>query len=298
MSDSPAEPFPIEWDETKVPTETIKWTLGANGQIKHEIVSPMLAKSELGKLVHHCLAVMHKIDTHVGAANAANRFASYMQVFPRTLSIQLLATWDNILVDHPLAAQDVASFHQAIRHFIEAHATDDDRHELLEYIRSVSKPRSMDVQTYFSRLRELNDQVHWLPGNDLPLTDIQLNQAFHDGMPTAWKERYENAGRSVRHDARAEILRFFRKQQKAAERSQKRNEKEQRIASQSRYPSVHDRAAHHFINKDKHYKRESKDDAKHRSKKSKNISKTAGRIADDAKCPVHPNGNHTWGECF
>jgi hypothetical protein len=41
-----------------------------------------------------------------------------------------VATWDTVLVDHPLAAQDVASFQQAIRHFIAMHATDKDCHEL------------------------------------------------------------------------------------------------------------------------------------------------------------------------
>jgi hypothetical protein len=181
------------------------WALGANGAMKHEIVSPTLNKFELGHIVAHCRTVMHKINARVGN-HPANRFASYMNVFPRTLLLPHVATWDTILVDHPLAAQDVASFQGAIRQFIAVHATDEDCHELLEYIRNSTKPRKMDVQTYFSHLQELNSHVNWLPGNRLPPTKDQLNQAFFDGMPITWKEHFQNAGRSVRNIARADLI--------------------------------------------------------------------------------------------
>jgi hypothetical protein len=138
--------------------------------------------------------------------NAANRFALYMNVFPCTLSLPHVATWDTVLVDHPLAVQDVASFQQAIWHFIAVHATD----ELLDYIHSVAKPRKMDIQTYYSCLCELNHQVDWLPGADLPLTEDQLHQAFLDGMHTIWKEQCVNASRrSICNTACADLLRFF-----------------------------------------------------------------------------------------
>jgi hypothetical protein len=166
MDASPNNPFSIKWDETKATTETIKWTLGINGATKHEIVSPILSKFELGNIMAHCLTVMHKIGAHVGK-NAANPFALYMNVFPCTLLLPHVAAWDKVLVDHPLAVQDVASFQQAIWHFIAMHATDEDCHELLDYICSVAKPCKMDVQTYYSCLRELNHQVDWLPGTDL-----------------------------------------------------------------------------------------------------------------------------------
>jgi hypothetical protein len=71
-----------------------------------------------------------------------------MNVFPHTLSLPHVATWDTVLVDHLLAVQDVASFQQAIQHFIAVHATDMDCHELLDYIRSVAKPCKMEVQMY------------------------------------------------------------------------------------------------------------------------------------------------------
>jgi hypothetical protein len=148
MDYTSTDPFSIEWDETKTTTETVKWALGANGTTKHKIVSPTLTKFELGHIVAHCLTVMQKIDARVGN-HPANHFASYMNVFPCTLSLPHVATWDTILVDHPLAAQDMASFQQAIWQFIAVHATDEDCHELLEYIPNSTKPCKMDVQTLF-----------------------------------------------------------------------------------------------------------------------------------------------------
>jgi hypothetical protein len=174
---------------------------------KNEIVSHILSKFELGNIMAHCLTVMHKIDARVGN-NAVNRFTSYMNVFPCTLSLPHVARWDTVLVDHPLAAQDMASIQQAIWHFIAVHATNKDYHELLD-ICSIAKPCKMDVQTYTSCLHELNHQVDWLPGTDLPLTEDQLHQAFFDGMPTIWKEQYENAGHSVHNTTYADLLRVF-----------------------------------------------------------------------------------------
>jgi hypothetical protein len=78
-----------------------------------------------------------------------------------TLLLPHVATWDTVHVDHPLVAQDEASFQQAIQHFIAMHATDKDCHELLDYICSVAKPCKMEVQMHYSHLHEINHQVEY-----------------------------------------------------------------------------------------------------------------------------------------
>jgi hypothetical protein len=95
----------------------------------------------------------------------------------------------------------------------------------------------MKVQAFFYHLRELNDQVDWLPGNEAKLTEGQLDQAFHDDMPTVWKERFVNAGRSVHAGHRAELLKFFRDQQHQADRAAARNAKKQKNAAHSKKSS-------------------------------------------------------------
>jgi hypothetical protein len=78
----------------------------------------------------------------------------YTLILPCTLYLSLLATWDQVVADH-----DVAGFHKQLCKFIDAHATDDDHHEVMEYIRNVRKPCLMNVQLHFCRLDELNQQV-------------------------------------------------------------------------------------------------------------------------------------------
>jgi hypothetical protein len=54
-----------------------------------------------------------------------------------------------------------------LKAFFACHSTEDDRHELVSFIRYASKPDDMKVQTFFYRLKELNDYVDWLPGSEL-----------------------------------------------------------------------------------------------------------------------------------
>jgi hypothetical protein len=103
----------------------------------------------------------------------------------RTLWLPQIATRETVLLDHPLAVQDVASFQQAIRQFIAVHATDDVRLELLNCLRSVAMPPKRDVQKYLSRLRD-----------------------------NIWIKRNQNASRYVRNTARADLFRFSGMQKK------------------------------------------------------------------------------------
>jgi hypothetical protein len=83
--------------------------------------------------------------------------------------------------------------------FIKANATDDDRRKLVNLIRHAPKPQTMGVGPYFYRLRDLNEQVIWLPGTEVKLTAKQLDHAFHDGMPQSWQNCYSNAGLGIQY---------------------------------------------------------------------------------------------------
>jgi hypothetical protein len=156
----------------------------------------------------------------------------------------------------------------------------------------------MDMQTYFSCLQKLNCHVNWLPGNDLPLTVDQLHQAFFDGMPTIWRERFENAGRSVHNTACAELLRFFQMPQKAADCSQKANKMKHHSENRTHGPCNSNRNSLRFSKKSRTSNGTVKADAKHQSFKSKEEKKKSGRISNHTKCPIHPSMNHTWGKCY
>ena len=56
----------------------------------------------------------------------------------------------------------MANFDIRLREFIAVHATQEDRHELLQQLRTAQKPRSLLVQAFLYRLRELNSYVEWI----------------------------------------------------------------------------------------------------------------------------------------
>ena len=181
-------------------------------------------------------------------------------------------------------AHTVQSFEQAIQDFVACHSTEQDRHELVQQLRHPTKPRDLGVQAFYYRLVELNSAVSILPGDDAPLTDDQLKQAFYDGMPPSWRERFINSGSLFNQMTRAEIIRYFRNQEKQALLKQRENEDTIRRVNKTKKRPVND------SHKSKNNKAQDKSSF-HENKRQK------GRISDDDPCPIHPNGNHTWGEC-
>jgi hypothetical protein len=58
-------------------------------------------------------------------------------------------------------------------------------------------------------LKEPNDYVNWLPGDELALTNAQLNLAFYNGMPGHWHVCHAISGRSAHTTSCAELLHYF-----------------------------------------------------------------------------------------
>eukprot|EP00543_Licmophora_paradoxa_P002957 CAMPEP_0202451258 /NCGR_PEP_ID=MMETSP1360-20130828/9721_1 /ASSEMBLY_ACC=CAM_ASM_000848 /TAXON_ID=515479 /ORGANISM="Licmophora paradoxa, Strain CCMP2313" /LENGTH=187 /DNA_ID=CAMNT_0049069775 /DNA_START=84 /DNA_END=643 /DNA_ORIENTATION=+ len=163
----------------------VKWTLKNS---RYEIHVPTLDTIATDTLVTHCLQVKTKIRQAV--ANETHQGSSFFRVLPRTLAQTLLTTWEQVLADHPPEDQTEASFDAALRNFVASDATEEDRYDLVQQLRSPKKPRNVAVQQFFYRLRELNGFVAWLPGTEPPLTADQLKQSLYDGMPSTWRGRF------------------------------------------------------------------------------------------------------------
>jgi hypothetical protein len=190
-----ASDFKIEWTPATKTTETLWWTIQRS---KFEIHVIMLDQVELSDIVPHCLGVLHKIDGQVRLDDDDQRVTSYLQVLPRTMSMPLQAYWKQVLMDYDETHEDtittIDDFNAALRAFFAGHATEDDRHDLLESLRSASKPKTMKVQTFFYRIKELNDYVDWLLGQEEKLSESQLNLAFYNRLPGSWRAKYMITG--------------------------------------------------------------------------------------------------------
>ena len=170
--------------EDDSPKETFKWSIGNS---KYEIHSTVLSSIAHKDLIPHCLSVRHHILNNVSSVN--HKGPSLFRVFPRTLSIVLQGTWDNIIDDDANQAETTNNFDARIRDFIAAHCAEEDRYEAVQELRKCRKPRTMIVQTFKYELQARNGYIEWLPGNEPALNDDQIKQALHDAMPPSWKER-------------------------------------------------------------------------------------------------------------
>lgn len=203
-------------------SESIKWTCT---NTRYEITIAPLQSFNIGKLLPHVLLVKDKVRTVV--TNQFHIGESLFTVLPRTLSSVLQGVWNQVRADAPNQATDVANFEARLHEFIAVHATEEDRRDLFTLLRSVHKPRSMPTQEFWYRLRELNTQGQWLPGAAAALTDDEIRQAYYNGMPAAWKYWFLTAGHSVEHQTIAQLARYFRVQEKQADRKQAENQSRQ-----------------------------------------------------------------------
>jgi hypothetical protein len=144
-----ASDFKIEWTPTTKTTETLRWTILRS---KFEIHVVVLEQVELNDIVPHCLGVLHKIDGQVGLDSDDRHVTSYHQVLSRTMSMPLQSYWKQVITDYDETHEDAIStiddFNAVLRAFFASHATEDDRHDLLESLRSAMKPETMKVHTF------------------------------------------------------------------------------------------------------------------------------------------------------
>ena len=251
----------------------------------YEIHSPKLVSFELEDLLPHCLEVRQRVIT-VCAEND-HKGPSLYQILGRTLATPLRALWETITSG--ITQFSVANFDLSLRAFIAATATSDDKHELLQQLRNPSKPRALSVRAFYYRLIELNGYAFWMPGEELSLSHLEIKQAFYDGMPPTWRERFVQAGKSQSQVQQADLIRYFQLQERLATSKASENTLKQRVEASKRARPYH---------KERH-KNLGKSRARQQSKKRKpSNNPPKQRIADDSPCPVHPGASHTWGECY
>jgi hypothetical protein len=88
--------FNIEWTPVIKTSETIKWNISKE---KFEIHQGLCTRFELHEIMPHCLMVIHKIDGQVGD-HENKKLQSYKQVMSRTLSLPLVAVWEQVVTEY------------------------------------------------------------------------------------------------------------------------------------------------------------------------------------------------------
>jgi hypothetical protein len=157
--------------------------------------------------------------------------------------------------------------------------------------------KNMKVQPFFYSLKELNDYVNWLPGDKPALSNAQLNLAFYNGMPSHWHVRHAISGQSAHTTTRAKLLHYFRVQEhkkiskdKIAKASTERHKDTKNGHSSN--------CAQHRGQFREHLKTKPAGPSSKSGGPAKNKKIGSNRVGLTDKCPIHPDGNHTWGNCY
>jgi hypothetical protein len=287
--------FKIEWEPTTKMTETLWWT---HQQSKYEIHVVLLEKVELSYILPHCLRVLHKIG-QVGLDIKEQQIASYLQVLPRTMSMTLQSYWKQVIQEYdefnadPITNLD--KFNSVLKTFSAGHSTEDNHHDLLESLRSSSKPDSMKVQKYFYWIEELNNYVEWLPGHE---EKLKLNLAFYNGLLGSWQAKYMIARRSVYTDNQSELLRYFCIQEHQQCIIDDKNEVLWAKA-QAKLDCGQEILSQHATQclKAEEKMRLKRAGVKHQHG-NPNSPKNKYRVCPEDLCPIHPMTGHNWGEWY
>ena len=130
-------PFPWIKSTTRTPL-SFKWM---QGNQHYEIHSPELVSFELEDLLQYCLEVRKKVTTVYSEDGHVGPFL--YQILRCTLATHLRALWKTIISD--ITQYSVANFDLNLHAFIAATVASDDRHELIQQLRTHLKPHTLSV---------------------------------------------------------------------------------------------------------------------------------------------------------
>jgi hypothetical protein len=192
-----------------------------NDNTRFEFYLPKLYSHAIEDLLAHCVEVRSTIEEKLLPDEYLCASACF-NVFPRTLSLTLNKEWKQLETVTMFRDYSIQHFDELLMKFIASYTSDQDRIDLVNQIRYPVKPSKQSVLSFYTRLLELNDVVNLLPGDDEPLTELQLKQALFDGMPITWRETFMSSELSFSTMTRKEMVRYFHTQEVLA--AKKRSE--------------------------------------------------------------------------
>ena len=172
------------------------------------------------------------------------------------------------------------------------------RDNILRYLEmGIKKPKTLDPIKYESRFNKIRKNAEYFFGIKPDPTDEELKDWYLRSYPKAYQADYMKKG-SFSNDTLAQITKHMTYLHVADEARGVFNEPKEKKSKKERKSSYRsrDRGYDRSRSYDRRYKGDNGDDR--RSSKSSSSSKKEYDVPDDVRCPVHPDGKHTWGECM
>ena len=170
-----------------------------------------------------------------------------------------------------------------------------------------------------------NQAANWMPGNAPLLDDDSFRRSFIDAMPEAWRDSLITSAIDRNVDSIEKIEQHFVRLEMAANKKQADNTDKQRAENQH---NQHNRSNNNNNHRgggrnNNRYgrgggrgggsngrggggggggcgngKRSNNNDSQSNKRARTAAGGNSNTIGDNAPCPIHLNGNHTWGQCF
>ena len=301
MAQPPAPRPPIPFD---YPTDdpTLHRIERSEGTLRRVVLSAVTdGRSGTADMIPHADAFYDAI-TMLELTNMQTMY----YLFAQTLRGQALMFWN--LVVATIGANFVftlAAFKTHLQAWVGHVATTRTKTALMNFLRSPGfrRPRMMEVNAYFARVRTFNRYIEWIPDPNLPnnIPEAELKILAFNGCPEAWRNNFRNANQDPVTATWNQIQSYMVEQQAISNERQDLNAQRQ---LQQRQPNHNN-----HNNPNQNRRRPADNRAGHRrsvrqrrtnqhQNNNRNLNNNDRlRVRPTDPCPIH-NHAHTWGECF
>ena len=224
--------------------------------------------------------------------------------FRKTVAGSALSIWADVIRTMGDAAVQAATFNEVIQRYLRtAGAADDARHNQIEGLMHLRKPKSMTCHEWQVSFQLGHDVAALLPGAAPVLDDASLKRVYLKSYPDAWSNKYiDSKGNNIADHAMHDITAFMNSQAAQSAQRQRHNEQSQRAKS-NKGNGTYKRAkkgrpTYQRNGRDKY--RQERDAPGGRQNKSRN-QKGRGKdysFPDKDLCPIHKHGKHSWAQCY
>lgn len=217
--------------------------------------------------------------------------------------------WESQIVGQ---AETVATFDAQIQLFKSSLLLGYSYHDQMAYLRSVRKPVELTPTQFLLQFQAAEANAKLLPNApqvNAGFSEIERKRLFLEAMPMAWQDKFDDANLVIEAETLMDMRAYFDKQHvkdppkdrtsSSVNKSDNNSSNSQRSGrSRRRNQNQATNQGNRSGGSGNSGGNNSGNQNQNGSNRSNNRSERSNnRVSNDDPCPVHPNSNHTWGQC-
>lgn len=207
-----------------------------------------------------------------------------------------LVIWEGLVED---LNQSVNTFNTALQEFKEELLQGYHYEDQMDYIRDLKKPRDETPSQFLVKVRASISRCQHLPDapDEAGFSESEFKRWFLHAMPMTWQDKFVEANLNTQDETIASMRRYFDRLEdlypyiESSSNTRGNGGNSNGNNSNNRQHNQGNRSGRTSTPSNGNNR------TANRSNGSSNNSNNNNRVRNSDPCPVHPNGNHTWGEC-